>query len=60
MHQPSFLGSNTGHKKHFLHRICYRVQKMNKNVGFQKQKLEAEGYTSFIDVRYPDEIETKL
>ena len=36
------------------------VQKMNKNVGFQKQKLEAEGYTSFIDVRYPDEIETKL
>ena len=36
------------------------VQKMNKNVGFQKQKLEAEGYTSFIDVRYPDEIEAKL
>ena len=36
------------------------VQKMNKNVGFQKQKLEGEGYTSFIDVRYPDEIETKL
>ena len=36
------------------------VQKMNKNVGFQKQKLEAEGYSSFIDVRYPDEIETKL
>ena len=43
------------------------MQKMNKNVGFQKQKLEAEGYTTFIDVRYPDElsrldaeIETKL
>ena len=36
------------------------VQKMNKNVGFQKQKLEAEGYSSFIDVRYPDEIETKF
>ena len=36
------------------------VQKMNKNVGFQKQKLEAEGYSTFIDVRYPDEIETKL
>ena len=36
------------------------VQKMNKNVGFQKQKLEAEGYGTFIDVRYPDEIETKL
>jgi len=36
------------------------VQKMNKNVGFQKQNLEAEGYTAFIDVRYPDEIETKL
>lgn len=33
------------------------VQKMNKNVGFQKQKLEADGYTKFIDVRYPDEIE---
>ena len=36
------------------------VQKMNKNVGFQKQKLEQEGYTSFIDVRYPDEIDTKF
>ena len=36
------------------------VQKMNKNVGFQKQKLEGEGYTSFIDVRYPDEIDTKF
>ncbi len=36
------------------------VQRMNKNVGFQKQKLEAEGYTAFIDVRYPDEIESKL
>ena len=32
------------------------VQKMNKNVGFQKQKLEADGYTRFVDVRYPDEI----
>lgn len=36
------------------------VQKMNKNVGFQKQKLEAEGYSTFIDVRYPDEIEEKF
>jgi hypothetical protein len=36
------------------------VQKMNKNVGFQKQMLEAEGYSSFIDMRYPDEIETKF
>ena len=36
------------------------VQRMNKNVGFQKQKLETEGYTTFIDVRYPDEIESKL
>ena len=35
------------------------VQKMNKNVGFQKQKLEGEGYTRFIDIRYPDEM-TKL
>ena len=35
------------------------VQKMNKNVGFQKQKLEADGYTKFIDIRYPDEL-TKL
>jgi hypothetical protein len=33
---------------------------MNKNVGFQKQKLEAEGYTAFIDGRYPDEIEGKF
>ncbi len=32
------------------------VQKMNKNVGFQKQKLEAEGYLRFIDIRYPDEM----
>ncbi len=32
------------------------VQKMNKNVGFQKKKLEDDGYTKFIDVRYPDEI----
>ncbi len=36
------------------------VQKMNKNVGFQKQKLEQEGYTAFIDVRYPDELDTKF
>lgn len=35
------------------------VQKMNKNVGFQKQKLEADGYTRFIDIRFPDEM-TKL
>ena len=33
------------------------VQKMNKNVGFQKQKLEADGYTKFIDIRYPDQID---
>ncbi len=32
------------------------VQKMNKNVGFQKQKLEGEGYNKFIDIRYPDEM----
>ena len=32
------------------------VQKMNKNVGFQKQRLEADGYTKFVDVRFPDEI----
>lgn len=32
------------------------VQKMNKNVGFQKQKLESDGYTEFIDIRFPDEI----
>ncbi|MBP3376465.1 MAG: histidine--tRNA ligase [Clostridia bacterium] len=32
------------------------VQKMNKNVGFQKQKLEGDGYTRFIDIRYPDEM----
>jgi histidyl-tRNA synthetase len=32
------------------------VQKMNKNVGFQKQKLEAEGYSRFIDVRFVDEM----
>lgn len=35
-------------------------QRMNKNLGFQKQKLEAQGYTTFLDVRYPDEIDTKL
>ena len=32
------------------------VQKMNKNLGFQKQKLEADGYTKFVDIRYPDEL----
>ena len=32
------------------------VQKMNKNVGFQKQKLESDGYTRFIDIRFPDEM----
>lgn len=32
------------------------VQRMNKNVGFQKQKLESDGYSAFIDIRYPDEI----
>ena len=32
------------------------VQKMNKNVGFQKQKLEGDGYSQFVDVRFPDEI----
>ena len=32
------------------------VQKMNKNVGFQKQKLEAEGYSRFVDIRYADEM----
>ena len=32
------------------------IQKMNKNVGFQKQKLESEGYSRFVDVRYPDEM----
>lgn len=35
-------------------------QRMNKNLGFQKQKLEAQGYSAFVDVRYPDEIDTKL
>jgi hypothetical protein len=32
------------------------VQKMNKNVGFQKQKLEAEGYSKFVDIRFADEM----
>ncbi|MBQ7830363.1 MAG: histidine--tRNA ligase [Clostridia bacterium] len=32
------------------------VQKMNKNVGFQKQKLEADGYAKFVDIRFPDEM----
>lgn len=32
-------------------------QRMNKNVGFQKQKLETEGYTVFVDVRNPEEID---
>lgn len=33
------------------------VQRMNKNVGFQKQKLENDGYTTFIDIRIPEDIE---
>ncbi len=33
------------------------VQRMNKNVGFQKQKLESDGYTCFIDVRTPEDID---
>lgn len=33
------------------------VQKMNKNVGFQKQKLEENGYSKFIDVRSTEDIE---
>lgn len=32
-------------------------QRMNKNVGFQKQKLGTEGYTVFVDVRNPEEID---
>jgi histidyl-tRNA synthetase len=32
------------------------IQKMNKNVGYQKQKLEADGYSRFIDIRFPDEM----
>ena len=36
------------------------VQRMNKNVGFQKQKLEADGYTKFIDIRNADEIDSAL
>lgn len=32
------------------------VQKMNKNLGFQKQKLESDGYTKFIDIRFADDI----
>lgn len=32
------------------------VQCMNKNVGFQKKKLEEQGYTQFIDVKSPDMI----
>lgn len=32
------------------------IQKMNKNVGFQKQKLESDGYSKFVDIRYPDEM----
>ena len=32
------------------------IQKMNKNVGFQKQKLEADGYSKFVDIRFADEI----
>jgi histidyl-tRNA synthetase len=32
-------------------------QRANKNVGFQKQQLEGEGYTAFVDIRTPEEIE---
>ena len=32
------------------------IQKMNKNVGFQKQKLEADGYSKFVDIRFADEM----
>ena len=35
-------------------------QRMNKNLGFQKQKLEAQGYTVFVDVRTPEEAADKL
>ena len=35
-------------------------QRMNKNLGFQKQKLEAQGYTVFVDVRTPEEVADKL
>lgn len=35
-------------------------QRMNKNLGFQKQKLEAQGYTMFIDIRSPEEAAEKL
>lgn len=36
--------------------ITVLVQKMNKNVGFQKQRLEGEGYGRFIDIRSEDDI----
>ena len=35
-------------------------QRMNKNLGFQKQKLEAQGHTVFVDVRTPEEVADKL
>ena len=35
-------------------------QRMNKNLGFQKQKLEAQGYSAFIDIRMPEEIPEKF
>ena len=35
-------------------------QRMNKNLGFQKQKLAAQGYTVFVDVRTPEEAADKL
>lgn len=32
------------------------IQKMNKNLGFQKQKLEADGYNCFVDVRSAEDV----
>lgn len=46
-------------KKAMAHRESGKtvlVQKMNKNVGFQKQKLEDNGYTSFVDIRAAEDI----
>lgn len=38
--------------------VTVLVQKMNKNVGFQKQRLEGEGYGRFIDIRDSGDIES--
>lgn len=38
--------------------VTVLVQKMNKNVGFQKQRLEGEGYGRFIDIRDAGDIES--